>query len=71
MILFILLDLLICLIYALVLIWLGLENWYKRSVSPFIGATLPCVTIFLRGAARVTFRINFYSESFSLWLLVC
>ena len=45
-ILFILLDLLLCLIYALVLIWLGLENWCKRSVSPFFGATLPCVANF-------------------------
>ena len=48
---FILLDLLICLIYAFVLIWLGLENWWKRSVSPFIGVTLPYATNLPVGAA--------------------
>ena len=45
-VLFILLDLLICLIYTLLLICLGLENWRQHSVSPVIGVTPPYIANF-------------------------
>ena len=67
-ILFILLDLLQCLIYALVLIWLGLENWCKRSVSPFFGATLSCVANFGGGGGSCG---SYLGLLFILSLSVC
>ena len=71
-VLFILLGLLICLIHALFLIWLGLENWCKHSVSAFIGATLRYIANF-RGEAAfdLLLRLVFTLKSFYLWLLVC
>ena len=54
------------------LIWLGLENWCKHSVSAFIGATLRYIANF-RGEAAfdLLLRLVFTLKSFYLWLLVC
>ena len=74
-ILSILLDLLVCLIYALVLIWLGLEfglawkNSGNVGVPGLLGQHSRMLLIFLRGSQDLFLGLFFIVKSFYLWLL--